>query len=379
MKTILLIDEQDTVRQHLNEILGDIPDSNVIAIGRADLAQTLSGSQANLAIISLASALADDHQVLRYLDSQQMPTIIYGQESPEEADLLDRFAVFNCLNGPMDLNTFSGEIRKVLAKSGVAHISGVSLSSFLQLIELDRKTCTLRIKSNEHRGVLYFIDGEILDAHTEQTDGEEAALSIIGWFPAEIDLHETCRKHEKCISSPLGFLLIEQARRQDEQGHCAKPETDAPTCDRHKEQPISPEPKDGELVEPHSSPDLPEQAQKTLQLLTDSIMELHPISMLIAKRDGTILSEYNSNPQLNTLAVQTAMNTDILNHILHYNGPQYILLHHASDKKLLILAGEKIVIGLEITAETPAQVITASLSPLLKRVNPKLTITGNQC
>ena len=378
MKTIILIDDQaaDQGQDH-SEWLRDIPDTKVIAIPRTALSQTLSDNQADLAVVNLASALADDHQVLRCLDNQQVPAIAYGQQTQEEADLLDRFAVFNCLSNSEDTTSFSAAIKKIFTKSGVAHICGVSLTSFLQLLELDRKTCTLRIKSNGQRGVLYFVDGEIFDAHTEQTIGEEAALAIVGWAPAEIDLHESCRKQERRITSSLGFLLIEGARRKDEEGSQSSQETGTGNHDNSTEQHIPPEAKNDIPAEYHSPSDLPEQALKTLQRLAAAIMELNPAGMLIAKKDGTVLSEHNSDPQLNSLAVQTAVETDSLSRLLNYTGPQYILLHHAKEKKLLILTGEEIMIALEITVETPAQIIVASLAPLLKRL--KLNLNGNQC
>ena len=43
-------------------------------------------------------------------------------------------------------------------------IGGVSLASFLQMLEQERKTCTLVVESDEQSGRLYFDAGDLIDA-----------------------------------------------------------------------------------------------------------------------------------------------------------------------------------------------------------------------
>jgi len=339
MTTVLLIDAQESMRQDLSNMLSEITPLNILLANSADLVDSHSLGPIDLAVVSTAKDMTNNLPILHYLDDHQIPTIAYGTISTRDAALLDSFAVFHHINEPFKLSSLSRGIKKALQHPEEAHISGVSLPSFLQLIELDRKTCTLRIKSDNRRGVLYFIDGEISNADTEDKSGEEAALEIIDWHPATIDLHAACRKQNKEIESTLGFLLIESSRRHDE----------------NKRQ-----------VE--TAPEIPSHLENICQRLDTAISELAPeSSMLIARADGTIIIERHKNTYINKLTIQTAANVSKLNALLNYSTPQYILLHHHKDKKLLILPGLEIIIGLEIAVETPAQIVAASLTPLLQK------------
>ncbi len=112
-------------------------------------------------------------------------------------------------------------------KSYQGHISGISLTSFLQLIELERKTCTLRVRSGRRQGILYFVNGELWDAQSGDECGAETAMRIISWQQVIIDIKDNCRPLTiRNIDLPLGFMLIEGVRRHDERQGAAAPQRD---------------------------------------------------------------------------------------------------------------------------------------------------------
>jgi len=106
-------------------------------------------------------------------------------------------------------------------KSYQGHISGIPLTSFLQLIELDHKTCTLRVTSGNQRGSLYFVNGELWDAQSGNECGAETALRIISWRQVIIDIEAECPLTIRNIDLPLGFMLIEGVKRRDERPEAA--------------------------------------------------------------------------------------------------------------------------------------------------------------
>lgn len=106
-------------------------------------------------------------------------------------------------------------------KTNQGHICGISLPSFLQLIELDHKTCTLRVKSGKRQGILYFVNGELWDALSEDERGAETALRIVSWQQVIIDIEAKCPLTVRNINLPLGFMLIEGSRRRDERQEAA--------------------------------------------------------------------------------------------------------------------------------------------------------------
>jgi len=95
-------------------------------------------------------------------------------------------------------------------------VRGINLSSFLQMMELESCTCTLRVTSKNLTGSLWLKNGELIAAKSPTTEGEEAALDILIWKNIFIDIDYTPREVERQISMPLMMLLMKSSQRDDE-------------------------------------------------------------------------------------------------------------------------------------------------------------------
>lgn len=70
---------------------------------------------------------------------------------------------------------------------GIAIKKGMAMSSFLPLVEVEKKTCRMEVKSaGKGKGFLYFNEGVLIDAHLGELNGEKAALEMAGWDRIEI-------------------------------------------------------------------------------------------------------------------------------------------------------------------------------------------------
>ncbi len=99
------------------------------------------------------------------------------------------------------------------------HINGFPVSSFIQVLELEQKTCTMQVRSDGNNGCLYIQKGVVLDAETDELSGEEAAILILGWENAQIKLVDVCNKKRKDIQSSLTRLILDASRLKDELNH----------------------------------------------------------------------------------------------------------------------------------------------------------------
>jgi predicted regulator of Ras-like GTPase activity (Roadblock/LC7/MglB family) len=91
------------------------------------------------------------------------------------------------------------------------------VASFLQLLALEQKTCTVRIKRQGDTGMLFLRNGELYDAsHGEQT-GLAAALEVVTWDQAEITVKNRCKVRGKRIDLGIEMLLLEAMRLMDEE------------------------------------------------------------------------------------------------------------------------------------------------------------------
>jgi twitching motility two-component system response regulator PilG len=99
-------------------------------------------------------------------------------------------------------------------KNKGGYISGFSISSFLQVIELERKTCDLSLRTNGKEGCLFIRKGRIVNAQTGAIRGEKAAVKIIGWKNAQIKLDRPAKNIRQDIRLPLTRLILKSYRRQ---------------------------------------------------------------------------------------------------------------------------------------------------------------------
>jgi twitching motility two-component system response regulator PilG len=96
-------------------------------------------------------------------------------------------------------------------------ISGFMLANFLQLINLEQKTCTLKVKSKNKVGYLYLYEGELVNAESDGLDGEKAATRIISWQNVQAEVKDNC-KTERKVHTPLMHILLNSTRHADEKG-----------------------------------------------------------------------------------------------------------------------------------------------------------------
>lgn len=95
-------------------------------------------------------------------------------------------------------------------------ISGISTASFLQMLEQELHSCKVVVQSEEKQGLLYFLEGDLVDAEYEQLTGIEAAYTIVSWQSPDISLNESVQRSRN-IDHPLGYILLNAAKQQDEQ------------------------------------------------------------------------------------------------------------------------------------------------------------------
>lgn len=97
-------------------------------------------------------------------------------------------------------------------------VQGVSLPGFLQMMEWDRKSLSVRVEAAAGWGRLHLLDGRLVDAYAYPggLTGEAAALRILAWTDVSIRLERSYHNGRGTELSPLTSLLMEAMRRQDE-------------------------------------------------------------------------------------------------------------------------------------------------------------------
>lgn len=95
-------------------------------------------------------------------------------------------------------------------------IQGISIDSFLQMVQMEKTTCTLKVFSEEDVGFIYILKGVLIAAEVGALSGPDAAYEIISWSNSIIEIENVCERSEDEIKQPLMTILMEGLRLRDE-------------------------------------------------------------------------------------------------------------------------------------------------------------------
>jgi CheY-like chemotaxis protein len=120
------------------------------------------------------------------------------------------------LTGPVNADAFHERIFTELQIEYGGQVRGISLASFLQMLELEDVTCRLEVSAEKNHGYLYFDQGALVAAETGSSFGKEAVFEILTWDRPLIDIDYAQKIPAREIVLPLMSLLIESRKLADE-------------------------------------------------------------------------------------------------------------------------------------------------------------------
>ncbi len=395
MKKILIVDDETNFLLSLEDGLREFSDTFTIATAHngKEAVAILEREDVDLIITDIKMPEMDGFELLAHLSIAHgdIPVIVmtaFGSSEIEER--LDSMGAFQYIEKPIDFDVLIEKVKEGLAAAEKGHISGVSLASFMQLLSLDKKTCTLGVVSGDNVGTVFFFDGELMNAFTATMEGQEAALEIAGWDPVEIEIQHLCRQRERVIEAPLGFLLIESARMKDERkeresggkgleegdkkAEKAAPaegvarEIDPATLAKPAEtgEGIAREIDPASLVSEPEGPTIP----TAIAPMFDALTSMDGVNRLaILDRQGLLLADYKHGSEFGPYVTLLLAETEKLNVDLDISAPQSLVVNKRTGNKLLVIAGPQIVVGLELSNDASAGSIADSMRPMLQRIS----------
>jgi CheY-like chemotaxis protein len=388
MKNLLLVDDETNFLLSLADMLKvSNNDFSVATAGNGiEACKIIDSGNIDLVVTDLNMPGMDGFQLMAHIgkDHPKTPVIAmtaYG--TPEMESRLGDLGVFKYIEKPIDFDSLLNMINAGLKTGGTkGHVAGISLPSFMQLLELDKKTCTLHVKSNKATGDMFFHQGELLSATTGNLTGQDAAFELINWEDPEIEIENACRIKEenRDIEVPLGFLLIESARMKDEQNKPAA-ETDESagkdTASAPADQPAAAEideivfttnaaEEDTASLEPAH----PIKAETPIDILTNAILNAKGVSrMIIISGNGRVLRHSNIPvKEFGSFIAAVTGSAVKTKKILGFTGPKHIVVNHSNGEKILILIGTHIVVGIGLDVDTDPEPISDILKPNITKI-----------
>jgi len=221
VKTILVVDDEKMILRLASEAL-EMCDGEfraVTASNGREAIQALNSNRIDLVLTDLKMPIMDGYELLSYMSKHfhNLPVIVMtGFGSPALAKRLKEKGVRNYIDKPFEISDLQEKVTAIFTDKSEGYIHGFNLANFLQAVEVEQKTLTLRIRSKGRTGHMYIENGELIDAENDEgLKGDEASIAILGWDNAEIELMGR-HNRERTIHASLMHILLEASRTRDE-------------------------------------------------------------------------------------------------------------------------------------------------------------------
>lgn len=235
MKCLLLVDDERSFLLSLKDgLAASGRDYEVVLAGDGGEAlEVLRSRRVDLLVTDLKLPVVDGFQLLAEVSRHYPHLAVIVMTAFGTPAIEERLAGMNALHyleKPLDFDALAETIQAALDTGSRSYIRGITPATFLQLVRMEQKSCTLRIHAGERTGYLFLQRGELLDAQAAERRGKEAVLEILSWEGSEIEMDEVCRRSARVIDQPLEYLLMEACRIKDEGNRADEAEARQPSA-----------------------------------------------------------------------------------------------------------------------------------------------------
>lgn len=181
----------------------------------------------DLVIMGLNNPRSEGHELLAYMNKNynDVPVILILEDRSQiQPRLAGSENISHQLRKPVNIKVLLKIVLDELKINDPGVIQGIGLAPFLQMVEMEMKTCALMIKSDEKVGFVYCREGDVIDAEAGGGAGKDAFYHMMCWENLFIRVEEFDGSRDRKIDEPLMHLLMEGSRIRDEKGVCEAPE-----------------------------------------------------------------------------------------------------------------------------------------------------------
>lgn len=228
MKYVLIVDDEESLLLTIQAGFDGYKEKFEVVTARngKEAVKVLESMPISLVVTDLKMPEMDGFELLGYLknESPQIPAIVmtaFG--TPEIETRLSQTGMIRMLEKPVDFEELTQLIISLLDQDFTGGtLTGISLPSFLQLIEMEQNTCLMEIMTPDGQGLLYFNKGVLCDAVFGKAKAEEAVIAMLAVDDVKISFRNLpSKKLKKRIKKNLMSLIMEGARLKDEQAAAA--------------------------------------------------------------------------------------------------------------------------------------------------------------
>ena len=221
MKKVLIVDDDKKSLNIFPRLLK--PHSHNFEVMTASSAQEaiemINNAKIDLVLTDLEMPVVDGFKLLAYMSENHPDIPVFVMTDTTAAGMRERAQNLGALNyfeKPVNVDNLVDSMCEVLKTDTKSQIWGISLPAFMQLMEMEKKTCTLTVLSGENSGTIYFFNGEVTAAETDDLLNKEAIFEMLLWENAVIEIENYNNKEKREMNIPLMTILMEGLRLKDE-------------------------------------------------------------------------------------------------------------------------------------------------------------------
>jgi DNA-binding response OmpR family regulator/predicted regulator of Ras-like GTPase activity (Roadblock/LC7/MglB family) len=218
---ILLVDDDENFRITISEALRTEKYEIETAEGAIQALKKLKAGRYAIMITDLNMPGIDGIELIRQaikVDPYMQVIIATGFPSNESQLEAFRLGVFNYIVKPFTLERLLEVIEKSLQEDGEQFVGPVELGceDLIQLYSLGCRSIVLEIRKGKEIGHIYFDNGRVVHAKTNQNEGEVAFYEIQSWKGGIFKAKPYEERVVTSINSDVSTLILEGARLRDE-------------------------------------------------------------------------------------------------------------------------------------------------------------------
>jgi CheY-like chemotaxis protein/Tfp pilus assembly protein PilZ len=222
VKRVLINDPDTQLVQQLADVLGQQgPRFDVLTShDPADAREILKRTQVDLLITGIHGLKMDGFQLLADVNFHHRSTkviVMLDPKVPLPQATVRYFGADAAYRLPVDMAEITERVYLSLQLRIRGEVWGLHLSSFLQLLNADRKTCSLTVEKEGQKGRLYLVKGDLIAAECGKQTPDEALYTIMSWDDPVIEIDYLPFSRARNVTAGLMTLLMEAQRRKDEE------------------------------------------------------------------------------------------------------------------------------------------------------------------
>ncbi len=224
MKTVLIVDDSSMLLNYLETSFAQYEEEfeTVFAKDGMEAIEIIKSSEISLLVTDLQMPRVDGLGLLAYTHKYhpKIPCIVMSAHGTPALIENLQSDILQFIEKPFKSEDLASAIVSALQEDRPeGSLSGISIANFLQMIEMEQKTCLCEVQSpGEPTGFFYFNGGELHHAVYGEYKGEEAAIKLIHVENPTINFKQVPnRPIPRAINRELTGLLLEAMKKKDEE------------------------------------------------------------------------------------------------------------------------------------------------------------------